>query len=328
VAFAQSVLDKDWRVYSNKRNAVDACLFVANAAQIRKAHVLAEWMFDTTDGALIVGNAILFACADMARPHMMAQSVKTRKAPRDVRRLRRRRRRHYYHGADPEEQDRATVQRVERWEQALARTLKLATREKDADWTAHDPIELLGHALYTMAFESARLDVRTTWRWMASMLVLCPWGVDQPFHVIPVRDIDVRAKEALVGLMSGRAFTTTSAFTASNTHYASSFRYNAQLNSLLSADHAGGRGRAGLTAAFLLLIAFHFCRFCGEWRSSALPDILSRVVAVATRRARSDSLLHAVFERAVSWVMARHAAFSADSLPALRAAMDAFRAEF
>ncbi len=124
-------------------------------------------------------------------------------------------------------------------------------------WVGQSITDLLGDALYTMAFERVRLELRTTWRWTSQMLLLCPWGREKPFHIIPAHDIDLRAKEALAGLIPSRAFSTAGAYTITNTCYASSFRFNDILQRGLD-----NRGRPLLIASFLMLIAAYFKKFC------------------------------------------------------------------
>jgi len=257
VQYAAGVLDRAVRVYGSKKTAVEVCASIAAASQAHKAHVLAHWMLDTADGALLVGNAVLRACADMARPYIEAgimDAFSNRAHPRPA-----------PPGSRVEaarEQDERATRAVAAWERELCAALGVPAEGPRADWTTQSVTELMGDALYTLAFERACLDLRTTWRWTTVMMILCPWGRDRPFHILPVHDIDLRAKEALAGLVAGRAFTTSGLYVLSSTHYASTFRYNSVLNQTLSPQHEDGRARGLLAAAFLLLVAAHFRQFC------------------------------------------------------------------
>ena len=69
-SFAKRILNDSTRFYANKKEAVDICHEIAISSQIRKAYVMSRWMFDTIPGSLIMGNAILRACSDIALPYV------------------------------------------------------------------------------------------------------------------------------------------------------------------------------------------------------------------------------------------------------------------
>jgi len=252
--FANKILANTKKVYSSKKHAVDVCSSVASSPQIHKAHILSQWLLDTIDGSMIMGNAILRACADAVVPYAMAKKPnKHRHSKRQSKSI-----------SKASKEEERVLSQVADWERQMCDVLGIKSRviEPDNDWTRHGVLEIFGNILYTLAFEPARLDVKTSWRWTSTMFLLCPWGREKPFHVVPVHDLDIRAKEALSGLIPSRAFTTTGTYVLSYTHYASTFRYNSVLNQMLSATYYSGRGRGKLIAAFLMLIVGHFRQFC------------------------------------------------------------------
>lgn len=253
--FATDVLSPERDVYGNKFEAVRACTQIINTSQINQAYVVGAWLFDTVDGAIIVANAVIRACADMGMPFMLKyrraeKMMSSRGGEGGVR-------------AAKEEDARVEAQ-VIRWEKNLCDLLCIKKKGRSGggdddnnNWQAQTVNEILGNALYTTAFEKARIDVRTTWRWTSQKLILCPWGREKPFHVIPVSEIDIRAKEALSALMTSRGFTVTGFFSASQTQYASMFRHNSVINEYLCTE----RGRTLAVVSFMLLLVANFREF-------------------------------------------------------------------
>jgi len=277
--YSKHILSDTAEIYANKKKAVSVCISIADSPQTYKTHILSRWMFGTVDGVMILSNSVLSACADRACPYILSNARN-----------------------EPQPKDTEIEIQVREWETALCETLNTSTRpQAKDDWTKHSITELLGNALYTLAFERPCLDVKTTWRWTSPMLILCPWGRKKPFHTVAVRDIDIRVKEALAGLLPARAFTTTGVYTLSNTHYASTFRFNGILEHMLNFNTDRGKCRGLLAASFLFLIVANFRKFCMFSTSHTEEDkkhtemmfhiiraTIGDVVAVALNKARKE----------------------------------------
>jgi hypothetical protein len=110
--------------------------------------------------------------------------------------------------------------------------------------------EKLADCILGMAQNPPCIEIKHSWSYTARVVYVCPWGRKFPYHIIPVSDMDIRAKEALASLISCRAFTTTSPLLSGDTYYMGSFRYDNVANYYLETKG----GRQMLCTAFLLYL--------------------------------------------------------------------------
>lgn len=201
---ANEILSK-YKPYQFKKDAVNCCTRVSNSDQVIQSLVLCKWMFETPDGIMIISESLIRCVADIGS---CIYKTTTRSTNNLIMSNGSRKRKISNGGDDTEFPSMSGI-------------------VKDSGNVGNNPkMKLLSDVFRNAVVNRLNIEIRTCWRWLSNMLFICPWGACMNYTLVPVKNIDIRCKEAIAAMIHSRAWTSTEYCDKSATCVAGAFAYN------------------------------------------------------------------------------------------------------
>ncbi len=193
---------KKANIYQNYQRALSQTIDVVESSPLEQALTLSTWLFGTWDGAFILANSLLQGLDTVRLPPECLQASRHRIS--------------YEKFQSTTQDTKDSNNRI--WSQVLP-SLPMSSGDEG--------FFLITSTLGTLLTGRANMSVRITPSWLRDAGLICPWGATTNGHLlIPVKSLDIRAKQAMAALIAGNHFTNAKESMLTRIPIADGFRWN------------------------------------------------------------------------------------------------------
>jgi hypothetical protein len=200
---------KTKNVYQSYKSALSQTIRVVESSPIEQTMVLATWLFATWEGAYILANSLLRGLDLVKLPPECLMASRHRASCEQFQNV-----------------FSSSSSGVPRWTQILP-SLPMSPGDEG--------FFLITSTLGTLLTGKANLSVRISPSWIRDAGFVCPWGATTNGHLMmPIKMMDIRAKQALAALLAGGHFTNAKESVLTRIPIADGFAWNDVIQGILS----------------------------------------------------------------------------------------------
>lgn len=190
-------------VYNNYTVALSQTIRIVEANPIQQTLVLAMWLFGTWDGVYILANSLLSGLDKVRLPPQCLAASRHRLSYQQFQ----------------------NISRQKQWE-AIIPSLPMSPGDEG--------FFLITSTIGTLLTGKSNMSVRISASYIRDRGFVCPWGATVNGHLmIPVKKMDIRAKQALSALLSGNHFTNAKESLSTRIPIADGFAWNDVVQNVL-----------------------------------------------------------------------------------------------
>lgn len=195
-------------IYQSYKTALSQTIRVVESSPLEQTLVLATWLFATWEGAYILAHSLLRGLDQVKLPPECLMASRHRVS------------------CERFQTALSSSSATPRWTQILP-SLPMSSGDEG--------FFLITSTLGTLLTGKANLSIRISPSWIRDTGFVCPWGATTNGHLmVPIKMLDIRAKQALAALLAGGHFTNAKESVLTRIPIADGFAWNDVVQGIIS----------------------------------------------------------------------------------------------